>query len=142
MEEQRQKSWFARNWGWVLGGGCLTMIIIVVFVIGGAIFKVADVIKESETYTYAYDRTINNERVIELLGEPIDTDGIGNTSYNYVNGKTSVVLSIPIKGPKGNAEIFVNADEIDDEWVYNSLYVQIKDTKENIDLLEEGLDDE
>jgi len=41
MEEVRQKSWFAKNWGWVLGGGCLSIIIIGVLVIGGIIYKVS-----------------------------------------------------------------------------------------------------
>ncbi len=141
MEEQRQRSWFARNWGWVLGGGCLTLIIIVGLFIGGIIYKVADVVKESETYNYAYAKTITNEKVIEFLGEPIEANGVGNTSYNYVNGKTSVDLSIPIKGPKDEGEIFVSAEKIYDEWTYKALYVKINGETETINLLEETLED-
>ena len=100
MEEQRQKSWFARNWGWVLGGGCLTFIIIVVVAVGGLIYKVSDTIKESEPYKYACAEAIKNEKVIEYLGTPIETNGMGNTSYQYSNGTTTAALTIPIKGPK------------------------------------------
>ena len=136
MEDYNRKSWFSRNWGWVLGGGCLTVIIIVVIAVGGLIYKVTDTIKESETYNYAYNRTIKNERVIEFLGEPIETNGLGNTSYNYTNGRTSVDLSIPIKGPKDEGEIFVSAEKIHDEWAYKSLYVKIDGETEIINLLE------
>ena len=135
MEAQEQKNWFARNWGWVLGGGCLSLIIIVALIIGGIVYKVSDVVKDSEAYDYAYTTTLKNESVIEFLGEPIETDGIGNTSYNYVNGSTSVDLSIPIKGPKGEGDIFVSAEKMDGEWFYKSLYVKIDGETEIIYLL-------
>ncbi len=144
MEDYKRKSWFSRNWGWVLGGGCLTLIVIFGLIVGGIIFKVADAVKESETYTYAYTKTLKNERVIEFLGEPIETDGIGNTSYNYINGSTTVDLTIPIKGSKNEGNIFVSAEKINDEWIYKSLFVRIDGETEMIDLsdtdAEESLD--
>lgn len=144
MEEVRQKSWFSRNWGWVIGGGCLTMIVIGVLVIGGIIYKVADAVVESEPYTHAYALATKNEKVIEFLGEPIDKNGMGNTKFNYNNGISKAELSIPIKGPKDKAVIFVKGEEIDDEWTYRTLYVKIDGQTETIDLLvdeKEDLDD-
>ncbi|MCC1485277.1 cytochrome c oxidase assembly factor Coa1 family protein [Winogradskyella immobilis] len=145
MEEQRQKSWFAKNWGWVLGGGCLTLIVVVVVVVGGIIYKVTDTIKESEPFTHAYAEAIEDERVIEYLGTPIETNGIGNTSYNYSNGSTTAELTIPIKGPKDEGNIVVSAEKISNEWAYKLLYVKIDGEIETINLLEtnkeEALDD-
>ncbi|RNC88372.1 MAG: hypothetical protein ED556_04075 [Winogradskyella sp.] len=136
MEEREGKSWFSRNWGWVLGGGCLTLIVIVGLIIGGAIFKVVDTVKESETYNYAVGEASKNKEVIGFLGEPIETDGIGNTSYNYINGKTSVDLTIPIKGPKDEGDIFISAEKTNGEWDYKSLYVKIDGETEVINLLD------
>jgi len=136
MEAQRQKSWFGRNWGWVVGGGCLSLIVITVLTIGGLIYKVTDVVRESEPYTHAYTKAIENERVIEFLGTPIETNGIGNTSYKYSNGNSTAELTIPIKGPKDEGIVIVEAEKINDEWAYNVLYVKIDGETEAINLLE------
>lgn len=142
MEEYKQKSWFARNWGWVVGGGCLTMIVILVVVVGGLIYKVSDTIKESEPYKHAYAEAIKNESVIGFLGAPIETNGLGNTSYQYSNGTTTAALTIPIKGPKDEGTIVVNAEKINDEWAYYELYVKIDGEIEHINLLKsDGSDD-
>ncbi|MEM5563574.1 cytochrome c oxidase assembly factor Coa1 family protein [Psychroserpens sp. AS72] len=136
MEEYKRKSWFSRNWGWVLGGGCLSFIVIIVLIAGGIFYKVSNTVKESEPYKHAYTTTIENERVIEFLGTPIETDGIGNSSYKYSNGLTSAALEIPIKGPKDEGVIIVDAEKINDEWVYNLLYVKIDGETETINLLD------
>jgi len=141
MEENKQKSWFSRNWGWVLGGGCLSIIVIVALAIGGLIYKVTDAVKESEPYTHAYAKTIENEKVIEFLGTPIETNGIGNTSYKYADGSTTAELTIPIKGPKDEGNIIVDAEKINDEWTYNSLYVKIDGETETINLLETDIEE-
>ena len=141
MEEYKQKSWFARNWGWVLGGGCLTIIAIVVISIGGVIYKVVDSVKESEPYTHALAKTIENEKVISFLGEPIETNGMGSTSFSYKNGSSTAQLTIPIKGPKDEGSIIVNAEKISDEWAYNLLYVKIDGETERINLLETGIEE-
>ncbi|MFP4844760.1 cytochrome c oxidase assembly factor Coa1 family protein [Winogradskyella sp. PE311] len=141
MEDYKEKSWFARNWGWVLGGGCLSIILIVVLAVGGIIYKVADAVAESEPYTYALAKTMENEKVIDFLGEPIETNGIGNTSFNYKNGTSTAELTIPIKGPKDEGSIIVNAEKINDEWAYNLLYVKIDGETERINLLESKKED-
>jgi hypothetical protein len=136
MEEYKQKSWFSRNWGWVLGGGCLTVIVIVIITIGGLVYKVSDSIKESEPYQHALTEAKANETVIELLGTPIETNGIGSTSYGYSNGTTTATLTIPIKGPKDKGNIVVDAKKIDDEWAYYVLHVEIDGETEVVNLLD------
>lgn len=141
MEVQQQKSWFARNWGWVLGGGCLTLIVVVVVAIGGIIYKVANTVKESEPYTHAYAKAIENEKVIEYLGTPIETNGLGNTNYKYLNGTMTATLTIPIKGPKDEGSIIVNAEKINDEWAYYTLHVKIDGETEVINLLDNDIEE-
>ena len=138
MEEAGQKSWFSRNWGWLLGGGCLSIIVVVVLVIVGAFYKISDSISGSEPYTYAFSQAIENEEVIGFLGEPIESDGMGSTSYRTTNGKSTVSLTIPIKGAIDEGEIIVEAEKINNEWAYNTLYVKIDGESELIYL--EGSD--
>lgn len=134
METVKQKSWFGRNWGWVLGGGCLTLIAIVALGIGGIIYKVSDAVTNSEPYTHALTKASENERVINFLGEPIETNGLGNTNYTYKNGTTTANLTIPIKGPKDEGSIVIKAEKINDEWAYYELYVKIDGETETINL--------
>ena len=140
MEEQIQKSWFSRNWGWVVGGGCLLLIVIGVLGLGGLIFGVSKMFTSSTPYKYAMELTTTNEEVISLLGEPIETDGImqGNISLDGNDGEAD--FKIPIKGPKGEARIIVLATKDYGDWTYEALYVQIKDTKEEINLLDKALE--
>ena len=140
MEEVKQKSWFSRNWGWLLGGGCLTLIIIVVIAIVGLVYKVSDSIKGSEPYVHAFTQAIENENVIEFLGEPIEPNGIGSTHYNTSNGTSSVELTIPIKGPNDEGQIVVEAKKINNEWTYSTLYVEIDGENEVIYLNENDED--
>jgi len=136
MEEVKQKSWFSRNWGWLLGGGCLSIIIVLVIVIVGAFYKITDSIKESEPYSYAYSKAIENENVISFLGQPIETNGLGSTKYSYKNGSSTSSLTIPVKGPKDEGKIVVEAEKINNEWTYNALYVKIDGEIETINLID------
>ena len=140
MEEYRQKSWFSRNWGWVLGGGCLTLIILVIVFFGSIFFGVTKMFTSSTPYKYAMEQTVTNEKVISLLGEPIEKDGImqGNISLNGDDGEAD--FRIPIKGTNGEARIVVVARKNYGEWIYEQLYVQIKDTKEQVNLLDKTLE--
>jgi len=128
--------------GWLLGGGCLTIIVIIVIAIAGIAYKVSDAITGSEPYTYAYTKAVENEKVIALLGEPIETNGMGSTSYNNTNGLSSAELTIPIKGPNDEGNIVVKAEKINDEWAYNQLYVKIDGETGSINLLEIEVEEE
>jgi hypothetical protein len=138
MEEVRQKSWMSRNWGWLLGGGCLLSIIIIALIIGGSIWAISKKVSESEPYTYAYEKALQDEDVKAVLGEPIEGGFVGsNTEYNYNNGKTSVKMTIPISGPLNSGLINVVGTKVDDEWNYSKLYVDINNEDKDINLLED-----
>ena len=140
MEAQKQKSWISRNWGWLLGGGCLLFIILAVVGVGSLIFGVSKMFTSSTPYKYAMEQTTINDTVISLLGEPIETNGImqGNISLNNDDGEAD--FKIPIKGPKGEARIVIVATKSYGDWTYEELYVQIKATKEKINLLDKALE--
>ncbi len=131
-----QKSWFSRNWGWVVPlGGCLTIILVFIIFLGSVIFGVTELISESTPYKDAMAKVNQDEYVLNLLGEPIETNGIMNGNISFQNDEGSVDISIPIKGPKGEARLYVEGDKRNDTWTYNELYVIISETEEQIDLL-------
>ena len=141
MEEQNQKNWFGRNWMWVVPlGGCLTLIVLFIVLIGGAIFGVSKVLTESTPYQYAIEEAQNSPELIAIIGEPIETDGIMSGSLNFENDEGHVDITIPLAGPAGKASVSVKGDKYDGVWTYESLYITIKSTKEQINLLEKDLE--
>jgi len=140
-ETIQQKSWFGRNWIWVVPlGGCLTIIILLVFGIGAAIFGVSKIFTSSAPYEYAVEQASIHPRVIELLGEPVETAGIMQGNISTTNDSGEVAITIPLKGPKGKGSVTIKGEKFDREWVYEELYVLIKETNEKINLLDKTLE--
>ncbi|WP_074406941.1 cytochrome c oxidase assembly factor Coa1 family protein [Aquimarina megaterium] len=137
MEDHiQQKSWFARNWGWAVPvGGCLTLIVLFFIFLGSLIFGVSELITESTPYQDALVKVNEDEYVVNILGEPIETNGIMNGSLSYKNNTGSADISIPIQGPKGEAQLYVVGTKQNDQWTYKEMYVIIDETDEQIDLL-------
>jgi len=141
MEVVQQKSWFGKNWIWVVPvGGCLTLIIIAVVFIGSVFFGVKEVFKNSTPYEYALEQAQNNPEVMSALGNLIESDGMISGNISYQNNSGVADFSIPIKGSKGKGRIFIVAEKSGDEWIYEKLYVVIKDTQEEINLLKKVLE--
>lgn len=140
MENRQEKSWFARNWGWLLGGGCFVLILIVALGIGSLIFGVSKMFTSSTPYKYAMEQATSNQDVIDLIGSPIETDGIMQGNINLSGDDGEADFKIPIKGSKGKGRIVVVATKDYGKWTYEKLYVQIKDSEEQINLLDKVLE--
>jgi hypothetical protein len=141
MEEIEQKNWFQRNWMWAVpiggcGCGCIVVILFFVFGIGAALFGVSKIFDESTPVKYATELAYSNPKVMEALGVSIEKNRIpsGNISLNNEDGE--IDFSIPIKGNKGEGTIIVKGIKADGKWVYEDLYVLIKKSQEQINLLE------
>ncbi|MEM7084851.1 MAG: cytochrome c oxidase assembly factor Coa1 family protein [Bacteroidota bacterium] len=138
MEEiEQRKGWFGRNWKWAVPtGGCLLIIILLVVFAGSLFFGITSMMTDSQAYQDSMEAAKNNDALIELLGEPIETNGVSGGSLNINNGIKSAELSIPIKGPEGEATIFVVGRGMNDNWSYETMEVHIEGSREIIDLLE------
>ena len=138
-----QKSWWNRNWKWVVPvGGCLTLIILFIAFLATVIFRATKMMSGSEPYQDSLTKAQQNEQVIELLGEPIETVGIMQGSISFSNNDGDADIRIPIKGPNGEGIIYVVAEKRNDVWTYSEQEVRIDQNNEVIDLLNEGLDQE
>ena len=138
---ENQKSWFKRNWVWAIPGcGCLTIILLIVFGVGAAFFGVTNLIKSSSPHDHAVEKAINNPKLIAELGDSIETTWMMNGSVTLENGNGSANYNIALKGSKGKGTLFVIAEKFDGEWVYEKLYVIIKETQEKINLLDQSLE--
>ncbi|QTD39059.1 hypothetical protein JL193_07365 [Polaribacter batillariae] len=146
MEEIAQKNWFQRNWMWAVpvggcGCGCIAVILFFVFGIGATFFGISKIFEESIPIKYATELAKNNPKVVATLGDSIETYGMpsGNISLNNNDGE--IDFSIPIKGLKDKGTLVVKGIKIDGKWIYEDLYVSIKNSQEQINLLEKTTED-
>lgn len=129
--------WWGRNWKWFVPTGCLGMLLLVagfVFVIVSIVFGA---MKSSDAYKMALARAKADPRVVSALGSPI-TDGL------FVSGKTNVSgtsgqadMTVPISGPKGKGTIYFVASKFAGKWTFSKLMVEVADTGQRIDLIED-----
>lgn len=139
MEDySERKNWFGRNWMWVVPtGGCLVIIVLLVVFAGSLFFGITTLMSDSTAYKDSMELVTSNEEVIQLLGEPIEPNGMSGGNINYSGGYGSAELTIPIKGPKGEATIRVEGGGVDDDWTYEVMEVYVDGSDEIIDLLED-----
>lgn len=132
-----QPSWWKRNWKWVVPvGGCFTLIIVAVIAIASIFYGVTNAIEDSQPYEFALEKINSDEDLVNALGTPIEKDGMVSGNWNYVNGKKSAKMTIPISGPKGSGMLFVEATGEDEDWTYHVIRVEIEDS-ETFDIIEE-----
>ncbi|GAB5398683.1 MAG: hypothetical protein Aureis2KO_02680 [Aureisphaera sp.] len=139
MEETtKRKSWFGRNWPWVVPvGGCLVAIILFIAFFGALFFGITSMMTESQAYEDAMEMANQNPQVIEFLGEPLESHGMMNGSINYTNGFGEADFTIPIRGPKGEGTLTVQGRGRGDNWTYSNMNVYLDEVDQVINLLED-----
>ena len=138
MEAQIQESWFKRNWKWFVPTvGCGTIIVLFIAFVVWIIFGVTDLLTNSEPAAYAFEQASKNEKIVQLIGKPIEENGIPNGNFNFSGSDSgSIDMRIPVQGPKGNAVMVVVGEKSGGEWTYSELHIVIEDTGEKIELAE------
>ena len=126
-------NWFGRNWKWVLPVGCLVPMLFLVGCALAIFFFAMAVLKQTDAYKMALARAQENPAVIEAIGSPISQTGIVSGKSN-VRTTGEAKLSIPLKGPKGKATLYVEATKSADVWYFQTMLVKIEKTGERIDL--------
>jgi len=99
-------------------------------------FAVVTAVKSSDAYKMAVARAKSDPRVIEAIGTPINEAWwvAGSTEVSGGSGRSD--LTIPLRGPKGNATVYAIATKFAGDWQYSKLVVKIDNTGETIDLIE------
>ncbi len=132
--DEPKRSWWGRNWKWLVPLGCLTPLV----VCGGGITLIVVVVfgamKSSDVYKEALERARSSAEVKALLGEPIEPGMMVSGNIEVKNDTGKADLSIPISGPKGSATIRAVADKKAGKWEYSTLEVVPAGGGKNIDL--------
>jgi hypothetical protein len=134
MDQPVNRSWWSRNWKWVLPVGCLTPLVLCcggVAIIASVIFGT---LKSSDVYTEALAAAKSNDEVKALLGEPIEAGMWVLGEITLQNNSGSANLTIPISGPKGSATVDAAATKVAGKWTFSVLEVTADDGNTHINL--------
>lgn len=129
-----RKSWWNRNWKWLVPTGCLSIILLFVLFIVGIFFGVTSMMTDSDVYKEVMTEVQHNTIILQKLGKPIEEDGMTSGNISLSNDTGNCDLQIPIKGSKGKGTIFIVAEKRG-TWKYSVKSVYIEKTKEEINLL-------
>lgn len=142
MENVKQKSWFGRNWLWVLPvGGCLTVIILFVFGVGAVFFGVKKAFEESTPLKVAFEQIENHPKANEAIGDSFDVEGMPQGNMSFSNDDGTFDAKIPIKGSNGEGTLVIKANKKDGVWTYHDLFLVTKTEQDTIHLEKPLLDD-
>ncbi|MHC4415668.1 MAG: cytochrome c oxidase assembly factor Coa1 family protein [Planctomycetota bacterium] len=135
MHETQPKSWWGRNWKWVVPTGVITTL-----AAGGGLVTIIislalGLIKGSGAYTEAVARARTEPAVTAALGTPIEEGFLVVGDIEESNASGSADLAIPISGPNGSATIFAVAEKEGGHWQFSTLEVAVEEGNERVDLL-------
>ncbi|GAA0872559.1 hypothetical protein GCM10009117_17060 [Gangjinia marincola] len=125
------KSWWSRNWPWVVPvGGCLTVIIAGIVLFGSLIFGAMNMMSDSEVVQQALEKVNQDEIALELFGAPIEINGVGgNFSYISKNGVNTAKITCPISGPKAEGQMQIDAIKKGEVWEYTTLKISTEESE-------------
>ncbi|WP_298531791.1 cytochrome c oxidase assembly factor Coa1 family protein [uncultured Algibacter sp.] len=140
------KSWFARNWKWLLPLFMFFMLGIYTISttkVGEGITTVAKAYNDASLYENALEKVKKNKDVVQLFGtiEPIDNFAILEGTTRYSNNDNSIISSIRIKGSKSKGKLDITAYKNEGVWVYKKIGVRIKKPRQVIIVFEEKINE-
>jgi hypothetical protein len=130
-----RKSWIEQHPLWKIPLGCLTLFVLMGM--GGIVLitVITGSFRHSDVYQRAVTMASGNSRVLDEIGQPIEVGWFvsGQLNINGSSGKAD--LAIPIKGPRGKANIRAVAYRSGGVWTFTWLQVNVAGHGEPIDQL-------
>lgn len=139
MNDRPNPGWWSRNWKWFVPTGCLTVILIAGLLLAGliglGIKGVSSLMGSSEPVRHAITLAQANPAAVAALGTPLEPGAMINGTLQTDNSSGHADLSIPLKGPKGSARVYIKGEREADRWTYSLIELAIDASGERIDLL-------
>jgi hypothetical protein len=137
-----KKIWLKRNWKWSVPATILLVFIFGLFLTSNSSEGVTDIVQaynDNSLYEMAIEKANSDKRIIQTIGiiQPIDKLAILEGNTVYYNNNNSFLLSVRIKGTKGNGKLDISADKIRTVWKYKKIIVRNKSPKEEIIVVNE-----
>ena len=94
--------------------------------VGGILAFVFSSIRQSDVYQQALTQVQQNERAIQLLGEPIEDGWLFSGSIQTSGRSGNADFSIPVSGPKASGHVHVRAVKTAGVWEYQELVLEVE----------------
>jgi uncharacterized integral membrane protein len=133
---KKSRTWWQRNWKWFVPVACVGFLAIFAAFIALIVTIVFGMIKSTDVYKDALATTQAHPAVVKALGSPIKAGIFVMGDINMSGQSGQADLAIPISGPKGKGTIYARASKQAGRWIFSQLVVEIRATKERIDLME------
>ncbi len=130
----RTQGWWARHWKWAVPVVVVFFGTLFLAAIGLFMYGLFSMIGSSDVAMEAKRRAMQDARVVEALGQPIEPGWFiqGNQQVNGPNGTAS--LQIPLEGSKAEADLYIEAVKRVGRWRYSTLTVVVEGSATDIDL--------
>jgi len=136
LPQEKVRTWWQRNWKWFVPVASLGFLALFAAFIMLIITIVFGMIKSSDVYKDALATAQTHPAVVKALGSPIKAGIFVMGSINVSGASGQADLAIPISGPIGKGTIYAVASRSAGRWAFSKLVVEIKATKEIIDIIE------
>lgn len=133
------RSWWSRNWKWVVPVGCLVLLLPILAFAGflGALLAIVfGSIKSMDVYEQAIALAKSSPAVIEALGQPVEEGWMVGGQVKTSGPSGSASISVPLEGPKGEGTLYAIAFKNAGRWEYQTLEVAVEGREDRIDLLQ------
>lgn len=139
MNDRPNPGWFGRNWKWLVPSGCLSVLLLAAFalftVIGLGMKGLSGLVSSTEPVAHAIQLAEADPTVLAALGKPLKAGTMvqGSLSTNNANGHADMM--VPLKGPKGSADLYIKAEREAGRWSYSLIEIAIDGSGQRVNLL-------
>jgi len=129
MIKSRNRSWWDKNWKWLIPIVFFTICIVFFFsMTGNAAFRYGSVHLQPELVNKAYEMARKNELVTEKLGQlsPHNFLRLIEGDVLYSNNNKTVAVTVNLLGSKKKGKLDILANKQNNHWIYQEIKVRIK----------------
>jgi hypothetical protein len=135
MIEHTRRSWWGRNWFWVVPAGCLIPVVLCGGFVALIVAVVFGAIKSSAPYTESLAVVQRHPHAHELLGAPIEPGFFVTGSINVSGSSGDADIAYSVSGPKGSGTVYVVAEKTAGEWEFKTLALNAGEWGKRFNLL-------
>jgi hypothetical protein len=135
MPDIRQRSWFGRNWKWLVPFGCLGSLLTAAACAAVIFWVVMGFLQSSWAYTEGVNLAMHDQQVIDQLGQPIEASRIPFGSIDVSGSSGNADVSIGLTGAKNKGTLHIVARKQDDQWEFVRAEVEVNGQEQKINLL-------
>jgi hypothetical protein len=121
MNAQVQRTWWQRNWKWVVATAAIAAFLLFALFVGGVLWLARAAMQNNDVHRTAMERVSRSAEATALLGEPIEAGFLSSGSIKVDGRSGDADLAIPVSGPRGEGTVSVIARKKGGAWYFDEL---------------------